>query len=382
MRGKAVWFVLGVLVGSLFVVSAYPMNNSVQYVAPAVQTIPGKGYTTMILNSPNGLPLNVKDVQQVVQKFIVKSAPNAKWHAYAVPELPKDAVLTGYGIKVTKDGRVDVLILATKKGAYIRPLNIKNELTKWSIKEPRFMPDMIPEENVGVPPGLKAMTVDSNGNVKTYTGESSPYWHEIGAATAHYEDPPAGNVYERTYFYQLMNDNDPNRDYFLVASGPNGEGVYEVDPGYGLFYNGNKNYDIYHTDTAKIINKWGLDTTIDPLLEVIKPVNTIYGHTSKTVTIGYSPYISFTTTIPDSKMMPVADRSTQVATWTLDFNSDSNDAKYTFGTMVSSEGSVSQMKFHDGKWHDIVDITIWARFRKHWWYHYDVTAGVKWRMQG
>ena len=111
-----VWFILGVLVGSLFVVSAYPTGDNVQHVAPAVQKLPGSDYTALILYTPNGLPLNVKEVQKAVQEFVLKSAPNAKWHVYAVPELPEDAVLTGYGIKVTKDGRVDVLVLATRKG--------------------------------------------------------------------------------------------------------------------------------------------------------------------------------------------------------------------------------------------------------------------------
>ena len=382
MRQKVVWFVLGVLVGSLFFASAYPTGNNVQHVAPAIQKLSGSDYTTLLLYTPNGLPLDVKEVQKVVQEFVLKSAPNAKWHVYAVPELPKDAVLTGYGIKVTKDGRIDVLVLATRKGVPVKPLEIKDELLKWSKEKPQFKEDVPVGGKIGVPEGWKAKTVDSSGNVKVYSGESEPYWHEIGSSTIHNEYPPAGNIYARTYFYSLENDNDPQRDYFLVASGPNGEGVYEIDPGYGLWHNGNYKYDTYHTDTAKIINRWGLDSSIDPLLEVVKPFNTIYGHTSETVQIGYSPFISFTLTVPDSKIIPVPDRSTQVATWILEFNSDSDDAKFTFGTMVASEGSVSQSKFHDGNWHDIVDITLWARFRKHWYYHYDVQAGVKWSLKG
>ena len=78
---------------SLFVVSAYPTGNNVQYATPAVQKLPGKDYTTLLLYTPNGLPLDVKEVQKTVQEFVLKSAPNAKWHAYALPELPKDAVL-------------------------------------------------------------------------------------------------------------------------------------------------------------------------------------------------------------------------------------------------------------------------------------------------
>ena len=382
MRQKVVWFILGVLVGSLFVVSAYPTNESVQYGAPTIQRIPSENYTTYVLYSKNGLPISQQFLKQTIPKLVEKSAPNAKWHVYAVPELPKGLVITGYGIKVTKDGRVNILITAKRASVPINVEKVRNELLEWSKKAPKFKPDIIPKEKIGVPKGWKVKTVDSNGNVKVYSGESSPYWHEIGSSTIHNEYPPAGNIYARTYFYHLENDNDPQRDYFLVASGPNGEGVYEIDPGYGLWYNGNYRYDTYHTDTAKIINKWGLDSSIYPHLEVVKPFNTLYGHTSKTVQIGYSPFISFTVTVPDSKIIPVPDRSTQVATWILDFDSDSNDAKFTFGTMVASEGSVSQSRFHDGNWHDIVDITLWSRFRKHWYYHYDVQAGVKWSLKG
>ncbi|MBP1910866.1 hypothetical protein [Thermococcus stetteri] len=382
MQREMVWFILGVLVGSLFFVSAYPTDREIQYSAPVIQKIAGSNYTAYVLYPKNGLPLSPQFLKQTIPRLVEKSAPNAKWHVYAVPELPKGSVITGYGIKVTEDGRVDILITATGEDATIQAEKVKNELLQWSRKAPEFKPDIVPKEKIGVPKGWEVKTVDSNGNVRVYSGESSPYWHEIGSSTIHNECPPAGNVYARTYFYQLENDNDPQRNYFLAASGPNGEGVYEIDPGYGLWYNGNHKYDTYHTDTAKIINKWGLDSSIDPLLEVIKPVNTIYGHTTTTVTIGYSPFISFTVTVPDSKMTPVADRSTQTATWILDFDSDSNDAKFTFGTMVASEGSVGQAEFHDGNWHDIVDITLWARFRKHWYYHYDVQAGVKWSLKG
>ena len=39
MRGKVIWFVLGILVGGLFVVSAYPTNSSVHYSVPGLQKI-------------------------------------------------------------------------------------------------------------------------------------------------------------------------------------------------------------------------------------------------------------------------------------------------------------------------------------------------------
>ncbi|WP_457741913.1 hypothetical protein [Thermococcus sp.] len=340
-----VWFVLGVLVGSLFVVSAYPTRNNVQYSTPMIQKIPGRDYTTLLLYTPNGLPLNVKEVQKAVQEFVLKSAPNAKWHVYAVPELPKDTVLTGYGIKVTKDGRAEILIIANNEGVPMLSDKIRDRLLKWSRKAPKFPPAIIPGEKIGVPKGWEAKTVDSSGNVKVYTSESEPYWKSLGDITIEVNDPPYGNIYALAYVYGLKNDNDPNWEYFLVAPPKNApdEGRYEIDPGYGLRgVEGNTNYKDYVTESAKIIHNWNMDPSLNPKLKIADPILHKNGHTSLQITIGYPvPAVTFTSTIPNYEMLPAVDRSTQIATWLLKFDTDSLDAKYSFGTNVASEGYVS-----------------------------------------
>ena len=219
MRQKVVWFILGVLVGSLFVVSAYPTNGKAQYSVPAIQRISGQNYTTYLLYPKNGLPLSPEFLKRTIPKLVEKSASNTKWHVYAVPELPKGSVITGYGIKVAKDGRIDILITATNRNTPILPDKIRSELLEWSKKAPKFKPDVIPKEKIGVPKGWKVKTVDSNGNVRVYSGESEPYWHDFGPVTIHYENPPYGNVYATFHVYGLWNDNDPNWEYFLVAPG-------------------------------------------------------------------------------------------------------------------------------------------------------------------
>jgi len=80
MRQKVVWFLLGVLVESLFVVSAYPTNGGIQYGAPAIQRILGENYTTYVLYPKDGLPLSPQFLKQIIPKLVEKSAPNAKWH--------------------------------------------------------------------------------------------------------------------------------------------------------------------------------------------------------------------------------------------------------------------------------------------------------------
>ncbi|WP_297068698.1 hypothetical protein [Thermococcus sp.] len=363
MRQKVVWFVLGVLVGSLFLASAYPTGNNVQYVPPIIQRISSKDYTTLLLYTPNGLPLDVKNVQKAVQEFVLKSAPNAKWHVYAAPELPKGSVITGYGIKVTRDGRVDILITATNMNNPILPDRIRGELLEWSKKAPKFKPDVIPKEKIGVPKGWKVKTVDSNGNVKVYSGESSPYWHNFGKVEIRKVDPPYGNLYARFYMYGLWNDGDPNWETFLA--GPGDGAVYRIDPGYGLRESGNGNYGYFVTYQAKIIHDWNLDSKLNPHLEIVKPViedGMFKGHSQVSVTISGTPSLTFTTTIPDYEMDPVADMDLQRAVWLMKFNTNSRDAKYSFGTMVASSAKVKEAVLHDGNWHKIVYVSMWTKF--------------------
>ena len=106
-----------------------------------------------------------------------------------------------------------------------------------------------------------------------------------------------------------------------------------------------------------------MDSSLDPKLMIADPVLTHNGHTTVQVTIGYpTPAVTFTSTIPDYKMLPAIDRSTQVATWLLKFNTDSDDAKYSFKTDVASEASVSQTVLHNGQWHSIVNVKFQATF--------------------
>ncbi|ANF21824.1 hypothetical protein [Thermococcus piezophilus] len=354
MRQKVVWFILGVLVGGLFVVSTYLSNGNIQYVAPAVQKIPGNNYTTLLLYSPNGLPLNVKNVQKAVQQFVVKNAPKAKWHAYAVPELPSDAVLSGYGIKVTKDGRVNVLILATRKGAFIQPTEVQNELMEWSKTAPKFMPDVIPWEKIGVPEGWKAKSVDSNGNVRAYTGESSPYWHNFGRQELRYDDPPYGKLYAQFYIWGLWNDGNPTEERFLCTTDENGHGTYRVTPGVEI----GGNYGNYFTNDIKITHDWGVDPTLNGRLGIMKPVGIINKHETLTITIGP---VLYPLAIGGYKVYGDAIDPQEVWDFDIPYNEDASH--HTIGFMPSSEGVVKESVLHDGSWHSVINVKLWAKFR-------------------
>ncbi|WP_297534525.1 hypothetical protein, partial [Thermococcus sp.] len=253
-----------------------------------------------------------------------------------------------------------------RKGVPVQVTSIRSELMKWSTKKPEFQEDIPLGEKIGVPEGWSVKTVDSSGNVKVYSGESEPYWKPLGHITIEQNDPPYGNIYALAYVYGLKDDNDPNWEYFMVAPPKNApeEGRYEIDPGYGLReVEGNTNYKDYVTESAKIIHNWNLDPSLNPKLKIADPILHKNGHTTVQITFGYPvPAVTFTSTIPNYEMLPAVDRSTQIATWLLKFDTDSLDAKYSFGTNVASEGYVSQSVLHNGQWHAIVNVKFQATF--------------------
>ncbi|MCD6373332.1 MAG: hypothetical protein J7L37_07305 [Thermococcus sp.] len=361
MRQKVVWFILGVLVGSLFVVSAYPTENNVQYVAPAVQKIPGKDYTTLLLYTPDGLPLNVKEVQKAVQGFVLKSAPNAKWYVYAVPELPEDAVITGYGIKVTKDGRVNVLVLATRKGVPAKPLEIKDKLVKWGREKPQFKEDIPVGGKIGVPEGWKVKTVDSAGNVKVYSGESEPYWHNFGKQELRYDDPPYGKLYAEFYMWGLRNDNDPRTETFACTKDSAGHGIYRVTPGILLKRHGVSGYGDYRIRKVKITHNWGVDPALKGELDDMGPVGVIDRY--QTVPINVGP-VSYPLAVGGYKVY--GDAIDPPAIWTIDTLGSggvyTETSEHTVGIMVASSGDVLESVLHDGNWHAVINVKLWAEF--------------------
>ncbi|ASJ00303.1 hypothetical protein [Thermococcus gorgonarius] len=381
MRQKVVWFILGVLVGSLFVVSAYPMNGSVQYSAPTIQRIPGENYTTYLLYPKNGLPISAQFLKETIPKLLEKSAPNAKLHAYAIPELPEGAVISGYGIKVTKDGRVNILVTATRNGAPILPDKIRSELLEWGKKAPEFKPDVIPKEKVGVPKGWEVKIVDSNGNVKVYSGESSPYWHNFGRVEMSLDYKPYGRLYGMFYVWGLWNDNDPKEERFMITpygGSSNSVGVYRVTPGTAI-----DSYGRYFTNDFKIIHNWGIDPELNGRLGPMYPAGIIGGHDTLTLNFGPSPGVSYTIDVDGYKVY--GDALNPKAVWDFDIPYNEDASHHTIAFNGYSEGAVDEGALHDGEWHTIFQVELWARFRDRsilgLLYHYDGSVSVNWLLK-
>ena len=364
MRQKIVWFVLGILIGSLFVVSAYPSQREIIYATPSLETYQGANYTAYLFYSKNGLPI---DKGQLAKKIegLLDTAPNTKWKAYALPDLPKGVVLVGYGIKVTKDGRIASYILATRKN-FLPSKNPRAELLKWAKKKPNFA-GKISIGTYGPPEGWIAKISTNTGEERIMSGRVSPYWYDIGPAEMQLTYPPYGDIYMKFHLYALIHDGDPEHVSFLLAPGKDtySGGRYEIDPGYGARHIlGNNNYSDCVTDTAKIIHDWNLDPSLDPEIDTAYIPGNMGGHREIQIQLGYPPSITFKVVIPDSEMLPAVDRSTQKAGWLLVFNTHSRDAMYTFHTNVYSTAKVKQSKLLDGQWHKIVRVNFEAVFIK------------------
>ncbi|ASJ11079.1 hypothetical protein A3L12_07085 [Thermococcus sp. P6] len=360
MRQKVVWFLIALLAGSVFFVSAHPSEGNIQYTSPEVHKLRGENYAALLLSTPNGLPLNIEETMKTVQEFLLKSSPNAKWHAYAVPELPKDVLLNGYGIKVTKDGRIDVLVLASRRGVVLKPVKVREELAEWGKKAPEFMPDKVPKEKVGVPEGWKVETVDSSGNVRTYTGESSPYWHNFGRLELRLDDPPYGKLYAQFYMWGLWNDNPPAEERFLCTTDENGHGTYRVTPGIAI----GGNYGYYLTDDIKIIHDWGVEPGLNGRLGVVKPVGVINNYEYVTVTIGPVSY-----PLATEGYEVHGDAIDPLAVWDFDIVHNGESSRHSIEFMPSSEGVVKESVLHDGNWHSVIKVKLQAKFE------YDMILG-------
>ncbi|NJF24483.1 hypothetical protein [Thermococcus sp. Bubb.Bath] len=376
MRQKIVWFVLGVLIGSLFVVAAYPTSRAVQYGVPTVQKIDGSNYTAYLLYNEEGLPLNTDVLKNTVQKLAEESTPNAKWHAYAVPGLPKGLAITGYGMKVTQDGRVDILITVKRAGSPIDVEKIQSRLLEWSKKAPTFKPDRIPKRKIGVPKGWEVKTVGSNGNVKVYSTESSPYWHNFGRVELNYDDSPYGKLYAQFSIWGLWNDGNPNEERLLCTTDEDGHGTYRVTPGVAI----GGDYGSYFTDGIKITHDWGIDSALSGRLGEMKPAGTL--EKDQTMTISIGP-VSYPIAIGGYKVY--GDAIDPQAIWNFDIPYNEDSSHHTIEFMPSSEGIVKESTLHDGSWHTVIRVTLWARFRHTTvlglLYHHDSSVWVDWTIK-
>ncbi|WP_297439357.1 hypothetical protein [Thermococcus sp.] len=88
-----------------------------------------------------------------------------------------------------RDGRVDIVITATKKGVPIEAEKVWSELLEWDRKAPKFKPDVIPKEKICVPYMLSSIS-GASGTMVTLPRRDS-YAQRTRTTLEHIALPPA-----------------------------------------------------------------------------------------------------------------------------------------------------------------------------------------------
>ncbi|WP_175060175.1 hypothetical protein [Thermococcus sp. 2319x1] len=383
MRQGVVWFVIGILLGSLFVVFADPINNPTsvgESTSLRVEKLDLPDHVAFILFGTPEKPLTPNTIDQKMRRLMKSMSIKSRYKIYALPVETPGTKIVGYGIKITGDGRFEIKIQRIVEGKGINTTKIHENLRSWAKESVKSIPDIKAERPVGVPDGYRVKAITTDGKEIVYSeGVSEPYWHYFGPVEDEVISPPYGNVYVRVYYWGLQNDNDPNREYFMVAGDQHGSGAYyRSEPGYGL-RQVNPDYLPYRTWKGTIFHKWNLETGLLPNLHEIEPGTPLDGPATYQFSIGYKGVtIPISVPVPSYGMYAIADSSQELVKWVIDFDFKSNSAKYTFQTRVSSVGSVSESALKDGSWHKIVETDYEVKFANPWHVSDSKTLSVGW----
>jgi len=360
MQQKAVWFMLGVLLGSLFFIAAEPSNNIFglrQKNDVQVEVLDFQGHKVFLLYGTLEKPLTPALISQKMKSIMELS--KSRYKMYALPIETPSTKIVGYGVKISQDGSVEVNIQRVVADGIINITKIHENLKKWA-KEPfQRLPDIKAERPIGTPHGYEVKAIKSDGTETLLAQDTSePYWHNFGAVKDEVFYPPYGDIYAKAYYWGLWNDNDPNREYFMVAGDQYGTGAYyRSDPGYELKNEwGYSNYLPYRNYEGGIYHKWKLETSLLPNLEEVEPGTPLDGPATYQLSIGYGGVsLPLVVVVPSYGMYTAVDQSGARVKWGLNFDMYSNSGKYSFQTRVASVGSVSESALKDGRWHSIVE---------------------------
>lgn len=393
MRQKIVWFVIGILVGSLFLVSGTPTLNIRSGISegnnsPAIQEIQFRkivlpNHTAFVIFGSPERPLTPQDIANRVQKALESLPTSGRYKVYALPLDISGTKIVGYSIKVSPEGRVNIKIQRITNDYSGSIAELHRKLEMWAKSPLKFGDDIRPFKEAGIPEDMEAKATTITGNdIIMATGTSEPYWHDFGPIEDETLSPPAGNVYVKVHYRALKNDPDPSREYFMVSGAVSSDGAYfKSEPGYSL-YSLNPDYCCYRTKKGVITQYWNLEPSLNPQLGEIAPGSTQYGYKSIQVQLGaYGVGVSFNVEVPKYKMVPISDSSQELVKWYLYFDPNSDNAKYTFSTMAGSVASFDEAALHDGNWHKIVqvqyDVTFEASIPDYWYFD-SKTVSVGW----
>ncbi|WP_297437744.1 hypothetical protein [Thermococcus sp.] len=340
MRQKVVWFVLGVLVGSLFVVSAYPTNSSVQYSVPVVQkinnTVPvyyvgsnvSKYFKEAIRMNPS---LSIKTPHiLVVESSHVKNSSQLR-------ELVKKEILSGIPVIVIGSPEV---ISGTFRGQFFAELVAGRGPGRKPVKKATvygyvtYPSDaiLVSREFVSidsVPGAIKEAYIWAVKNLKPNAGtfklgvgplSSGAYWSYQSQLdfTSGDDWKPYGRLNVRTIYYKLINDGSTTYDWYDVHV------RQQSVPGKELWSDSEwRTADMYTWVDADYYNSYGFlsdyaPTTTSGASTVGVSIGVSAGEDGATISASQS----WSYTIPDVFVHDQSDYSQELAKWWHDVAED------------------------------------------------------------
>ena len=400
MRQKVVWFVLGVLVGSLFVVSAYPTNSSVQYSVPVVQkinnTVPvyyvgsnvSKYFKEAIRMNPS---LSIKTPHiLVVESSHVKNSSQLR-------ELVRKEILSGIPVIVIGSPKV---INGTFRGQFFAELVAGHgpdgkPITQATVYGYMTYPSngiLVSKEFISIDAEPKAIEQAYSWAVKnlkpsagTFELKAEPlssgaYWSYRSQLdfTSGDDWKPYGRLNIRTLHYQLMNDGSSQYDWYNVHV------RQQSVPGKELWNSEWRTSDMYTWIDADYYNPKGFLSDYAP--------TTTSGTTTVGVSIGVSvgvkeaqvsAFQSWSYTIPDVRVYDESDYSQELAKWRHDIAEDKAVGSNTYQIEPGATLRFPQEDYGAKVWREHYGV-VYAKppnWWEPWWdWHYSEENWVEFRI--
>jgi hypothetical protein len=290
-------------------------NNGIDYV-----------YEVTDLSDPISIDYLNEMRNSVIEKY-QKAKGSQISIVYTEPEIPKDFEIVAYAFTINPQGITNqyVGLAGDEKSVAI----IQKKAQDWREKN-------IIKQN--------SLTIDQ-------TKSRSSDWVRVGRDTQDVFTDPFGGMTNNHEIRKLSNDGDSTKDWFAVQQ------IFAMEPGIRAFQSS------YVNHVGKMSNDWSAGTFGNHQLFEWEPLGTISGSQGVAVSIsggtgGASATWTWSYNQPDVTTTDLSSTGTEIAKWTMDFNSDAS--KTSTGGMKT--GSVCSVNQHSSGTYKILDLKAEGKF--------------------
>ena len=271
---------------------------------------------------------SLKEMRNSVIESYQKEKNSQRSLVYTEPEIPKDFEVVAYAFIIDSQGITNqyVGLACDEKSVSI----IQKKAEDWREKY------IIEQDNI------------ASANIKS----KSSSWRVVGSDTAELYKDPYGGITNNHEIRKLSNDGDSTKDWFAVKQ------FFAMEPGIRAYQSS------YVNHVGKMSNDWSAGTFGNPQLYEWDPLGTISGTQGVAVSIsggtsGASASWTWSYNQPDVTTTDLSSTGTDIAKWTMSFNSDAS--KESTGGM--KPGSVCSLNQHSSGTYKILDLKSEGKFR-------------------